>query len=134
VYSAEENIARMERQRELVSKAERRATITGRNWDEGDIRRAKKWQAPLSTTAATLGMAGLAQKVGAGGITRLGGRAMKAGKLDPAVKLKRMARSAHRGSDNLFIASGGVGGVGGLNFARIERAEANLPPKRKTKQ
>ena len=92
------------------------------------LRRRKALQAKLSTGAAVTGLAGLAG-IGASSIIRH--KPQTAAKIVPALKNRIASEGAAKVADDLkdksYVAgalSTGIGSVGSLNFASIQRAEA----------
>lgn len=93
-----------------------------RNMSDTEIRHRKKVQGQISRTTSTLGLSGLGM---------LG--ASVAAKKNPAVlkplrkipKLKKVSDSHLRETaQNVGLVSGGIGGVGGYNFAAYTNAES----------
>ena len=89
-----------------------------------ELKNRKKWHSRTSLTASTLGLGGLGV-IGAAAIAR-----KKPGML--GIKAKAGSKVANKTAlgikDKGYLlgsAAGGVGGVGGLNFAAIQRAESN---------
>lgn len=91
--------------------------------DDARLRRAKKFNVATSTSSGLLGVGAL----GALAASRSPAVAAKIGRGSAkAAKLKRIGDSA---TVPLSAASLGVGGVGSLNFARVQNQEANRLPK-----
>ena len=100
-----------------------------------ELKRRKKLQAGISVTTSTLGLAALGMKggsVAAGRVARSAKAANKAmaggpAKFSPmaqkAKKFKKISQGLNRASINTSIGAGGIGGVGGYNFASYTRAE-----------
>ena len=88
------------------------------------LRRAKKLNVATSTASGTLGIAAL----GALGAKTAPGMMARAGRT-AGPRAKAMARRADNATVPLSAASLGVGGLGSLNFARVQNQEANRLPK-----
>lgn len=100
-----------------------------------EIKHRKKLQAGIAVTTSTLGLTALGLKGGSvaagrvarsaakanhaipGGATKYGPAAMK------AKKYKKLSRSLDHAAVNTSLTAGGIGGVGGYNFASYTRAE-----------
>ena len=91
--------------------------------DDARLRRAKKFNVATSTSSGLLGVGAL----GALAASRSPAIAARVGRGSAkAAKLKRIGDNA---TVPLSAASLGVGGVGSLNFARVQNQEANRLPK-----
>jgi hypothetical protein len=94
----------------------------GRIMSDAEIRRRKKVQGNISRTTSTLGLAG----VGVGGAAALAAR--KPGALKAIQNLPKMKGTTEQGLKDAglytSLASGGIGGVGGYNFAAYTNAES----------
>lgn len=91
--------------------------------DEARLRRAKKMSVGTSTASGALGVGALGALVA----TRAPSLAPRIGM--SAARAKRIKDSADKATVPLSAASLGVGGVGSLNFARVQNQEANKLPK-----
>lgn len=80
-----------------------------------ELRHRKRLQAGISVTTASLGLAALGTRAGAGVARRT---------VKNPVKARRIANSLNSHSTGLLTTSAGIGGYGGFNFAAIQRAEA----------
>jgi hypothetical protein len=96
--------------------------MAGRLMSDAEIRRRKKAQGHITQTTSTLGLAGL----GVTGAAALAAR--KPGVLKQVQKLPKMKNATpEKMKDtaiNTGIVSGGIGGVGGYNFAAYTNAES----------
>lgn len=113
---------------DLISKAEKAPP------SQDELRRRKKRSARLTMVSSTLGIAGLGAMTAGKGIplaVRAAQRGGKAGKYVPK-KIKRMNPKKVKSFENkavntawgLSTAATGVGGIGGYNYAALQRAEA----------
>lgn len=89
------------------------------------LRRAKKFNVATSTASGLLGVGAL----GALGATRAPGVAARIGR--GAKTAQKLQRAGNKATVPLSAASLGVGGVGSLNFARVQNQEANALRRRK---
>lgn len=83
--------------------------------------RRKKAQEIISATTATLGLSALATKGGAVGIKQAIARSPRAAKV---AYLPRVAERLDKATIPVLTTSAGIGGLGGFNFASIQREEA----------
>jgi len=91
------------------------------------LRHRKKIQAQISTAGSISGLAGLSGLGTAALIRRKPGLFAKIPKAQKAIKLKGADKVANDLKDKSYVAGSvatGVGGIGGLNFAAIQRAES----------
>lgn len=86
---------------------------------DAEIQRRKKLQGKVAVTTSTLGLGALALKGGGA----LAPKASRFTKVNPA-KLAHWGGKMDRAATNTSIAAGGVGGLGGYNFAAYTKAEA----------
>ena len=96
----------------------------------------KKLSAATTIVSSTLGIAGLAGLAGAKGLPRAAGKLVKHPKVMAKAPKKtrvfindaKRVRAAEKKGTNiawgLSTGAGGVGGIGGYNYASIQRAEA----------
>lgn len=89
-----------------------------------ELSNRKKVQSATTIAGSTLGL---------GALGALGGAKLlpKATKLGKTPRGQAYARHLDRAATQLSIGAGGIGGVGGYNFAAIQRAEANKVAKPK---
>lgn len=83
--------------------------------------RRKKLQEITSASTAALGLTALATKGGSAGIRQVVARSPKAAKY---ALLPKIADKADKATVPLLTTSAGIGGIGGFNFASIQREEA----------
>lgn len=94
------------------------AGVSKRAMSDSELKHRKKLQAGIATTTSTLGLSALGMKGAA--VARSGGKVGRLLRIKPhAAQAARLDRAAL----NTGIVSGGIGGLGGYNFASYTRAE-----------
>lgn len=103
---------------------------------DAQLRRKKSVQAKLSTGSAVAGLTGLAGLGTAAIVRRHPNTFIKIPVLGPQIKGQGAAKVADSLKDKSYIAgatSTGIGGIGSLNFAQIQRAESHKRNQNKPK-
>jgi hypothetical protein len=98
--------------------------FTGTNWNSKDLKSAKKLNSNVLMTGATLGLTALTTK---GASARYFRQASNARKLGNPIKSRlatKKGRETKKISEGALYTGSGLGGVGGYNFAAIQRAES----------
>ena len=118
-------------ERSDISKREKKPVMS-----DDKLARRKQLSAGTTIVSSTLGIAGLTGLLGAKGLPRAAAKAAKSkrvlAKLPKKTKVfvadpKRVRAAEKKGTNfawGLSTGAGGVGGIGGYNYASIQRAEA----------
>lgn len=107
----------------------RAAKVVKRDMSQAQLAHRKRIQAGISVTGSTLGLTALGLRGGAAVVPRV---AAKLGK--PALKAQNISAKMKEASTGALTVGAGVGGVGGFNFAAIQRAEGKKKPVAKNQQ